>query len=180
MNDYRSVLERDLARVGPAPFAFDDVARRRDRKRRNQRIAAGVVGIAVFVAAVWIVTTGGPFDPRGETDNSQGPRARHPSTNARPVEPIPAARPLVPSPPPLGSGLRRLPEVDYVIDLNTGATTPLPEAIIRSSLGEDGRGSGGSHYAVSPDGSQLAYVGDRRRGALRSSSLASTAPGSGR
>ena len=62
MTDYRNVLERDLARVGPAPFDFDDVARRRDRKRRNQRIAAGVVGIAVFVAAVWVVTTGLPFD----------------------------------------------------------------------------------------------------------------------
>jgi hypothetical protein len=41
MNEYRNVLERDLARVGPAPFDFDDVERRRDRKRRNQRIAAG-------------------------------------------------------------------------------------------------------------------------------------------
>jgi hypothetical protein len=55
MTDYRNVLERDLARVGPAPFGFDDVARRRDRKRRNKRIAAGVVGIAVFLAAAWIV-----------------------------------------------------------------------------------------------------------------------------
>jgi Tol biopolymer transport system component len=36
--------------------------RRRDRKRRNQRIAAGVVGIAVFVVAVWIVTSGGAFN----------------------------------------------------------------------------------------------------------------------
>ena len=66
MNDYRNVLERDLARVGPAPFDFDDVARRRDRKRRNQRITAGVVGIAVFVAAVWIVTSGLSLD-RSET-----------------------------------------------------------------------------------------------------------------
>jgi Tol biopolymer transport system component len=41
---------------------FDDLLRRRDRKRRNQRIAAGVVGIAVFVAAVWIVTSGLSFD----------------------------------------------------------------------------------------------------------------------
>ena len=62
MTDYRTVLERDLARVGPAPFGFDDVARRRDRKRRNQRIAAGVVGIAVFVAAVWIVMSGWSLD----------------------------------------------------------------------------------------------------------------------
>jgi WD40 repeat protein len=36
---------------------------------------------------------------------------------------------------------------DYVLDLNTGATTPLPESI------------DGWRYAVSPDGSMLAYVG---------------------
>jgi hypothetical protein len=36
--------------------------RRRDRKRRNQRIAAGVVGITILVAALWIVTSGGAFD----------------------------------------------------------------------------------------------------------------------
>jgi hypothetical protein len=41
---------------------FDDLLRRRDRKRRHQRIAAGIVGIAVFVAAIWIVTSGGAFD----------------------------------------------------------------------------------------------------------------------
>ncbi len=40
-----------------------------------------------------------------------------------------------------------VPKVDYVIDLNTGVTTPLPGSI------EGGR------YAVSPDGSLLAYVG---------------------
>jgi hypothetical protein len=45
---------------------YDALLRRRDRKRRNQRITAGVVGIAVFVAAVWIVTSGGVFD-RSET-----------------------------------------------------------------------------------------------------------------
>jgi hypothetical protein len=41
---------------------FEDLLRRRDRKRRNQRIAAGVVGIAVFAAAVWIVTSGLSLD----------------------------------------------------------------------------------------------------------------------
>jgi hypothetical protein len=54
MTNYRNVLERDLAHVGPAPFGFDDVARRRDRKRRNQRIAAGVVGLVVSM----LVTAG--------------------------------------------------------------------------------------------------------------------------
>jgi len=60
--DRFDVLER-LAPLFEAPEApFEGFARRRDRKRRNQRVTAGVVGIAVFVAAVWIVTTGGPFD----------------------------------------------------------------------------------------------------------------------
>ena len=54
---------RALVREEPS---FDDLIRRRHRKRRNQRIAAGVVGIAVFVAAVWIVTSGRSFD-RSET-----------------------------------------------------------------------------------------------------------------
>jgi hypothetical protein len=63
MTEYRTILERDLERVTrPAGFTVDDVRRRRDRKRRNQRLGAGVVGFVVFVAAVWIVTTGLPFD----------------------------------------------------------------------------------------------------------------------
>jgi hypothetical protein len=49
-------------RFDPPPDAFERLRRRRERKRRNQRIAAGVVGIAVFVAAVWVVTSGGSFD----------------------------------------------------------------------------------------------------------------------
>ena len=54
--------ERAARSVALPDGRFDDLLRRRDRKRRNQRIAAGVVGFAIFVAAIWIVTTGGPFD----------------------------------------------------------------------------------------------------------------------
>jgi Tol biopolymer transport system component len=86
-----------------------------------------VVGIAVFVAAVWIVTSGGPFD-RAQTPAASGPTVSVP----------------------------RALEVDYVIDLNTGMMTPLPEAIIRS-LGE-GRPRTDGRYAASPDDSTLAYV----------------------
>jgi len=73
MSDDRfDVLER-LAPLFEAPETpFEGFVRRRDRKRRNQRIAAGVVGLAVFVASVWIVTTGGPFDRTG-TPGSSGP-----------------------------------------------------------------------------------------------------------
>jgi hypothetical protein len=62
MSETRPLVERAMERVELRPFTLDRFHDRRDRKRRSQRIAAGVVGIAVFLAAVWIVTTGGPFD----------------------------------------------------------------------------------------------------------------------
>ena len=53
--------EKDLEQAErvftPPERSFDRFLRLRDRRRRNRRIAAGVVGIAVFVAAVWIVTS---------------------------------------------------------------------------------------------------------------------------
>jgi Tol biopolymer transport system component len=64
-----------------------------------------------------------------------------------------------------------VPKVDYVIDLNTGVMTPLPEAVIRST-GKSGRlrciaqfqPSCSPQYAASPDGSLLAYVGTGTEG----------------
>ena len=91
--------------------------------------------------------------------------------------------PLGPEVPPTAPWVRAsaIPEVEYVIDLNNGATTPLPDAIIQSSLGNNTDEVGArTHYAVSPDGAQLAYVGTGGEGALESSSPTSTGPGSGR
>ena len=62
MDDLRTLVNDEMARAGSPSYSFNDLGRRRDRKRRNQRIAAGIVGIAVFVAALWVVTTGGSFD----------------------------------------------------------------------------------------------------------------------
>ena len=70
MADVRTLLERGYADATPPPDGFERMLRRRDRKRRNQRIAAGAVGIVVFVAAVWIVTSVKSLD-RSET--SVGP-----------------------------------------------------------------------------------------------------------
>ena len=126
MTEYRSVLERAGSNAPPPDLQLERVLRRRDRKRRNQRIAAGVVGIAVFVAAVWIVTSVGSLD------------RTQPAVTGPTIPPAPGV-----------SG------VDYVIDLDTGVMTPLPEAIVRS-LGVRWV----NQYAVSPDGSRLAYVGD--------------------
>ena len=79
MTDLSSLLERADQAVSRVPLPTDGLERLRrlrDRKRRNQRIAAGVVGIAVFVASVWMVTTGAPFD-----------RTITPGTNERTVAP---------------------------------------------------------------------------------------------
>ena len=62
MSKYTKLFERAGARYEIPSMSIEGLLHRRDRKRRNQRIAAGVVGIAVFVAAIWIVATGGPFD----------------------------------------------------------------------------------------------------------------------
>jgi hypothetical protein len=58
----RASVERAAERFTVPEGAMDRLIRQRDRKCRNERIAAGVVGIAVFVAAVWIVTSVGSFD----------------------------------------------------------------------------------------------------------------------
>jgi WD40 repeat protein len=120
MSDVRTTLERGVGGATPPPDGFERMLRRRDRKRRNQRISAGVVGIAVFVAAVWVVTTGGSFN-----------RTQQPA-----VQPTPT--------PPAGTA----PETTgYLVDLNTGEMTQLPKSI-----------SGGELYAVSPDGTMVAYT----------------------
>lgn len=97
MSDRFDVLERFAPMFEPPEPSLERFLRRRDRKRRNQRIAAGVVGIAVFLAAVWVVTSGAPFDrtrpgatgptvpPDGERVGFIGlpPEGASPSTPAR-------------------------------------------------------------------------------------------------
>jgi hypothetical protein len=87
--EYRSVLERAGSNFAPLDLELDSILRRRDRKRRNQRIAAGVVGIAVFVAAVWIVTSGLSLD-RSEKSVAPAGEVTGPAETA--------------PPPPLASG----------------------------------------------------------------------------
>ncbi|MET1012111.1 MAG: hypothetical protein ABWY83_06995 [Actinomycetota bacterium] len=62
MSEHTKLFERAAARYEPPDLSVDRLLKRRDRKRRNQRITAGVVGIAVFVGLVWIVTSGLSFD----------------------------------------------------------------------------------------------------------------------
>ena len=48
MSETKELLRRGVGDFEPMPDAFERVLARRDRKRRNQRVAAGVIGIAVF------------------------------------------------------------------------------------------------------------------------------------
>ena len=124
MSEYRTLLERKQTELHVPAGSFERLVQRRDRKRRNQRIAAGVVGIAVFVAAVWIVRDVTSLDstrtvvPGGS--GTTGPAETGPAVTA--------------------------PETAYLIDLNTGEKTSLPKSIA------------GGGYAVSPDGTMVAYV----------------------
>jgi Tol biopolymer transport system component len=122
-------LERIARRIPIPEPAYERMMRRRDRKRRNQRIAAGVVGITVFVAAIWIVTSVGSVD--------------------RTQPAVPGGAETGPTPTPL---VGTAPETASLIDLNTGEMTPLPESIAGGfSIAGDG-------YAVSPDGTMVTYV----------------------
>jgi hypothetical protein len=55
MSEYTKLFERAGARYEAPSLSTEGLLLRRDRRRRNRRITAGVVGVAVFVAAVWIL-----------------------------------------------------------------------------------------------------------------------------
>jgi Tol biopolymer transport system component len=160
MPETRPLLERVMERVELRPFTLEGFHNRRDRKRRNQRIAAGVVGIAVFVATIWIVTSIGSLDRSersvGPAGGVTGPAETGPAETG-PAETGPAETGLTETGPSDQFGqadqFGHLPvsATDYLVDLETGARTPLPESIVGSEDVTSG-------YAVSPDGSRLAYL----------------------
>ena len=77
MTDPRTILERELREVEVPPFTLETFHARRDRKRRNDRVAAGVVGCAItLLVAVFAVRA------------LSGDVSRMPGT-----EPTPSARP---------------------------------------------------------------------------------------
>ena len=127
---------------------------------RSARSTIGFV-LAALVLAVslgtWLEANGEGPDPAESTDAAalRAPSSGYfPSPAKLDRTQTPTSAVAAPSAPVPAES-----EADYMIDLNTGVITPLPEAILRS-LGETAEGEGAeSHYAASPDGSQLAYVG---------------------
>jgi Tol biopolymer transport system component len=54
VNETKELLRRGVGGFEPMPDAFERVLTRRDRKRRNQRVAAGVLGVAIAIGVGWL------------------------------------------------------------------------------------------------------------------------------
>jgi hypothetical protein len=139
MNDERELLEQAVRRFEPEPGLTERIYHRRDRKRRNQRIAAGVVGIAVFVAAVWIVTSIGSLD-RSQTSVVPGGDVTGPAETG-PAETGPTA-PTVASPewdgfglPPEGTALSSPVEGQPILEQSYGGEVRLGERTVLCPYG---------------------------------------------
>ena len=82
MADPRTIVERELGRVDVRPFTLETFHTRRDRKRRNQRLAAGAVGVSIALAVALIASqvaiqrdrTGGAPTPRNGAIAFEGNR----------------------------------------------------------------------------------------------------------
>jgi hypothetical protein len=85
MSDPRSTLERESARFVQADGAFERLVHRRDRKRRDQRIRAGALGLAIAIAGGWLGVNAIRSTPRVP--------AEHPSPTPTPT-PTPVWSPV--------------------------------------------------------------------------------------
>jgi dipeptidyl aminopeptidase/acylaminoacyl peptidase len=129
MPELREVFEMTTKQMGePDLDSWREQERRQRKTSRNKRLGALAVAAAIGLVAVVVVI-----------------RAADDGTGTQPaVQPRPT--------PPAGTA----PETDYVIELNTGEMTPLPNSISRNGLSD--------WYAVSPDGTMVAYTSQDEAG----------------
>jgi hypothetical protein len=141
--DERDILEKSFRRYEPEGGSFERLVRRRDRRRRNQRIAAGVLGIAIAIGVALLGVS-----------------------MIRSTSPVPGdeSRPPTPSPEeerdPGRFDWESVPGVsidgDAIVDIRTGEVTPLPASIASFP---DATG-----YAVAPGGEVLLFEDHVRGG----------------
>jgi hypothetical protein len=79
MADLRTLVRDEMDRAGSPSYAFEDLGRRRDRKRRNQRITAGVVGIIIALLSLAIVAQAFRDAERPASEPRPSPPRRTPS-----------------------------------------------------------------------------------------------------
>ena len=145
------------------PFpAYDVWMKRCARWMHDHERAVGA--FAVVAAATVALVVGSMSDPRQGGLTATGSTAN--GSGASELLPV--------------NGAQNPPPVDYLLDLNTGATTPLPTPILRS-LGDSRQRHYGSsaRYAVSPDRSRLAFVGSGDEGGRPQIFIAGIVDGSG-
>jgi Tol biopolymer transport system component len=162
MSDVRTILERGVGGVAPPPDGFERMLRRRDRKRRNERVAAGVVGLAITIAIVLI----GASIIRSERST---PADRTPARDTTPPLGAQVIRldggvvEQVPGLPEDAIGLRLSPDGGTIAFMTADGQV--------ATIGSDGMGmrvltqdininDGDAQNAVSwsPDGTQIAYA----------------------
>ena len=110
MIDDREIVQRAVRRLVPPEPALERLIRRRDRKRRNDRIAGGIVGIAVVAAMVWAAAASGPVDRTLPPGSSTAPK------------PSVAPEAGVPGLPPLGATPSAPEHAELVLELGASAT----------------------------------------------------------
>lgn len=142
MTEYRSVLERAGANFSAPELPLEDILRRRDRKRRNQRIAAGAVGIGVALA----VAIGLAASTLIRSDRQTGDTR---------IVPVPRDNGMVTFAGPGGSGL-------YAVEADGSGYRLLRREAAGSSISCHPRFEG-DHCAFtspvwSPDGSRFAFL----------------------
>jgi hypothetical protein len=89
VSETKELLRRGVGDFEPMPDGFERVVARRDRKRRNQRVAAGALGIAVFAFAAigFIRLLGSEREPVIGPATSPSPTAS-PSPVTQPPSPL--------------------------------------------------------------------------------------------
>ncbi|HTG48279.1 MAG TPA: hypothetical protein VK646_11550 [Actinomycetota bacterium] len=86
MIDDRDLFERAIERFTPPDDGFDRLLRRRNRKRRNQRIAAGALGIVIALAGVGMAAR--MLQPPPHPPAHRGTPTPPPITAPTPVRPM--------------------------------------------------------------------------------------------
>jgi Tol biopolymer transport system component len=142
VTEYRSVLERAGANFSAPELPLERILRRRDRKRRNQRIAAGAVGIGVALA----VAVGLGASTLLRSDRQTGDTR---------IVPVPRGNGMVTFVGPRGSGL-------YAVEADGSGYRLLRREAAGSSISCHPRFEG-DHCAFtspvwSPDGSRFVFL----------------------
>jgi hypothetical protein len=75
--------ERAARSVDLPDGRFEELLRRHDRKRRNQRVTGGALGMGIFVVLVWFVTSAGPLDGTQTPVTPEGSETEHAAAGSR-------------------------------------------------------------------------------------------------